>query len=115
MAGIEASYRAHRAFGPFHRLNRPNGDKIVADVLGSGELGGGAPFGSDIPAVKAYAGELPPGSEGFEFFTTAVPDRPNGPTVRWRQRDDGSVRSEGDEVRIKVLISRVDQEIRWPP
>lgn len=115
MASHPARYAAHRIFGPFYRLDRPEGDEIVAGVLETGELGGGPPFGSDTPAVKAYAGELPSDAEGFELYTIAAPDRPHGNVMYWRQRDDGSVWEDGGEARIKVLISRVDQEIKWRP
>lgn len=115
MATAQTSYSATRLFGPFYRRDRTDGAQIIASVLATGELGGSAPFGSDVPAVKAYAGKLPDGVQGFELYTFAEPDRPAGKVMLWRKRDDGMVWEENAEARIKVLVSRVDQEIQWPP
>ncbi len=115
MATTATSYATNRLFGPFYRRDRTDGARIIAGVLATGVLGGCAPRGSDIPAVKAYAGELPDGVRGFELYAFAEPDRPAGKVMLWRSRDDGMVWEEGGEARIKVLVSRVDQEIQWPP
>lgn len=83
----------------------------MRSVLASGELWGRPPKGSDIPAVKAYFGELPPDTMGFEFFSLVPPDRPWGGVAYWRARADGSVVVEHDWAKVEVLISRVDQEL----
>jgi hypothetical protein len=79
-------------------------------ILRSGELWGGPPFNSDIPAVQAYAGELPPEANGFEFFAAAPPDAPFGPVMFWRVRADGRVWGDDAWARIVVLITKVQQE-----
>jgi hypothetical protein len=67
--------------------------------------------GSNIPAVKAYFGELPSDARGFEFFSMAPPDHPYGGVVYWRARSGGGVRVEGEWAKVVVLTSRVDQEL----
>lgn len=79
-------------------------------ILSTGELWGGPPTGSNIPAVKAYFGRLPSGTAGFEFFSIVPPDRPWGGPAYWRARADGTVVVEDDWAKVVVLISRVDQE-----
>jgi hypothetical protein len=50
-----ANYLQISAYGPFHRRASPTQtDAVVEDVLDTGELWGRPPFGSDLPAVKAY-------------------------------------------------------------
>src|SRR5687768_2258457 len=104
----ETKYGVRTMFGPFYRRDRPDGAKILRAVLETGELGGRPPRGSDVPSVKAYAGELPDGERGFEFYTPAEPDRPHGAVMHWRLREDGAVSGDGDEVKIKVFVGRVD-------
>lgn len=113
MGHAEAKYRAQTMFGPFYRRDRPNGAKILGTVLETGELGGRPPRGSDVPSVKAYVGELPHGESGFEFYTPAEPDRPYGAVMHWRLRADNLVSGDDDEVKIKVFVGRVDQDIEW--
>lgn len=113
-SGSEVRYAASTMFGPFYRRDRPEGEKILGRVLRTGELGGRPPFGSDVPSVNAYAGELPDGEPGFEFYTPAEPDRPYGKVMHWRLRGDNLVSGDESEVMIKVFVGRVDQEIEWP-
>lgn len=80
-------------------------------ILATGELWGGPPGGSDVPAVKAYFGPLPPDGNGFEFFALTPPDRPWGGVVYWRERPDGSVRVEAEQAKVNVLVRRVDQDL----
>lgn len=79
-------------------------------ILASGELWGGPPGASSIPAVKAYFGSLPAGQSGFEFFSMAPPDRPWGGVVYWHAREDGTVWIEREQAKVNVLVRRVDQE-----
>lgn len=79
-------------------------------IIESGELWGRAPAYSHIPAVQAYHGALPSGKRGFEFFALAPPDQPPGPVVYWRDRADQSVRVEDDVAKLRIVLSRVDQE-----
>lgn len=108
-----ARYRTITVYGPFFRRwnERTQGRDVVREVLASGELWGRPPRGSDIPAVKAYFGELPSETVGFEFFSLVPPDRPWGGVAYWRARSDGSVIVEDDLAKVVVLISRVDQEL----
>jgi hypothetical protein len=73
-------------------------------------LWGRTPQYGVAPAVQAYAGELPDGREGFEFFALAPPDRPCGPQVYWRAHTDSSVEANQEWAKLKVLVSRVAQE-----
>jgi hypothetical protein len=66
---------------------------------------------SDIPAAKAYSGPLPAGKDGFEFFTEVRPHAAVGPGAFWRVQQDGSVWGDNDWAKVKVLISRVSQEL----
>lgn len=106
-------YRSVQVYGPFFRRwnERTQDRKVMRSVLSSGELWGRPPRGSDIPAVKAYFGELPPGTMGFEFFSAVPPDQPWGGIAYWRSRTDGSVVVEHDWAKVGILISRVDQEL----
>lgn len=96
-------------FGPFHRLT--NSQEEVQKVLDSGEIWGRSPrniFQSDIPKVKAYAGPLPSGVEGFEFETDVRPDVghvPDKPTWAAKPKRTG-IESDGVYAKIKVRILR---------
>jgi RHS repeat-associated protein len=67
--------KCNATFGPYHRLNDPAA--LIEKIGASGELWGGPPrnvAASDIPAVKAHPGPLPPGAFGFEFVTPVPPN-----------------------------------------
>ena len=60
--------------GPFHRRESPTQTPKDALVqVASGEIWGKAARGSDLPAVKAYNGGLPPGERGINFETAVAP------------------------------------------
>lgn len=105
-------YGTRTVYGPFFRRSneRTQAANTMRKVLSSGELWGRPPRGSDIPAVKAYFGELPVGVKGFEFFSVVPPDQPWGGVVYWRGRNDGSVVVDENWAKVVILISRVDQE-----
>jgi hypothetical protein len=75
--------------GPFHRLESPT--QTVADAARqetSKELWGRPASNtaqSDIPAVKAYRNNLPPGQRGVEFDTPVLPAKGSGTPLeaRW--------------------------------
>lgn len=71
----------------------------------SGELWGRPPRGSDIPAVKAYRGPLPPGKLGIEFTTEVEPDPWTAAhRVRWTGPRAGViVDEEFARIRIEVV------------
>ncbi len=95
-------------YGPFHRKWSPTQtDDVIDAVLDTGELWGGPPFGSDLPAVEAFAGPLPQRQSGFEFYSRARPDNEAGPRACWRRREDGSVRQNGGVAKMSVMIARI--------
>ena len=102
------NYAAIYVYGPFHRKWSPTQtDEDLERLLLSGELWGGPGFGSDIPAVKAYANPLPADQPGFEFYARAAPDNDAGPRAYWRRREDGSVRQNDDVAKMAVMVTRV--------
>ena len=74
-------------FGPFHRRLYFAGEN--EKIAASGEIWGRPRsniYAGDFPAVKAWAGPLPEGIEGTEFYTDVEPDPwsvPGAPT--WRR------------------------------
>lgn len=97
-------------YGPFYRQeSETQTATTVRAVLASGELHGRPRQSSFIPVVQAYRRPRA-GKPGMEFYAFTPPDDPHGPEANWRERADGSVLLEGDVVKIKVLVSRVDQE-----
>lgn len=105
-------YGEHRVFGPFYRSAAGDTGEMLGEVLRTGELWGRPPRYGIHPAVQAHTGPLPDEHVGFEFYSFAQPDFPYGHMMFWRVRDDGSVWLIDDTVRIKVLVTRVQQEIR---
>jgi len=106
-----ARYGEMTVYGPFHRLwSSTQSVETMRKVLRSGELWGRAPRYGLSPAVQAYAGRLPDGKQGFEFFAAVPPDRPFGPQSYWRARLDGGVRGDHEWAKLRVVLSRVSQE-----
>ena len=70
----------------YYRHESPTQSKEVARLqVQSGEVWGRAPQQSDLPAVQAYIGQLPPGVRGVEFYTDTVPDTGGSPRIAyWR-------------------------------
>jgi hypothetical protein len=98
-------YRTMTVYGPFYRRwnERTQDRDTLRKILASGELWGRPPRGSNIPAVKAYFGELPSDARGFEFFCAAPPDRPYGGVVYWRARSGAGVVVDGDWAKLRLL------------
>lgn len=64
----------------YHRLESPTQTPEIAAIQQStGEIWGAGAFHSDLPAVKAYRGPLPPGAFGIEFTTSAEPRKNTSP------------------------------------
>src|SRR5205814_1762836 len=63
-------------YGPYHRLESDTqSPETAASQVSSGEVWGKKPrFGFERPKVKAYAGPLPEGVRGIEFYTDVAPD-----------------------------------------
>lgn len=105
-------YDTREVFGPFYRLSndRTQTAAVAGRIVRSGQLWGGPSWGSDVPAAKAYFGEL--GNRGgVEFYTFVEPDRPRGPEAQWRERNDGSVVVVEGLARVQLLVSKVTQEL----
>jgi hypothetical protein len=79
-------------------------------IIESGELWGRAPAQSSLPAVQAFLGALPVGKQGFEFYALTPPDPRFGYVVYWRERADLTVRVENDVAKVRIMLSRVDQD-----
>ena len=92
-------------FGPYYRVGDP--PDVLRKIVESGELWGASPqhiFRSDTPKVKAFAGNLPKGVQGFEFETPVAPDAgcvPGKPT--WSDGRPGVV-VKGGYARIEVHV-----------
>jgi hypothetical protein len=94
-------------YGPYHRLESPTQrPEIAALQVSTGEIHGRAPRWSDIPAVKAYRGRLPPGTRGVEFMTTITPySDPHPRLVRWLIHTPGVLTVEDGVVAIPVIVT----------
>jgi hypothetical protein len=106
-----SSYSQVPVYGPFHRLESPTQPaETMLEILRSGELWGRAGRFGGPARVKAHRRELPEGSSGFEFFTFAEPDL-RAPVILWTPRQDGLVWEEEDMAKLRVLVTKVSQEI----
>lgn len=94
----------------YHRLE--SSTQTPADARAqeeSGELWGGPPWNSDIPAVRAYTGPLPRGSRGIEFVCFVPPDRQTSPQLaRWTGPRDGVIVENG-YARVPIRVVRNTQ------
>lgn len=105
------SSRGDLGGGPvYHRKAAPT--QTAADAAqqqASGELWGYPAIYSNIPAVKAYAGPLPPGERGIEFTTTEAPDMGGHPRLpTWSGKDREVVGRDGRvAARIRATITRI--------
>ena len=75
----------------------------------SGEVWGEAPWGSNIPKVKAYVGELPPGRAGIEFTTDTPPDPNCPPGHAYWSGPRGGVEVVGGSAKIRVTVTKTVQ------
>jgi hypothetical protein len=96
-------------FGPYHRRSHRNPAENEL-ISASGEIWGkprGNFFAGVVPCVKAWAGPLPEGIVGIEFYTTVPPDPfspPNWP--EWSEGSRGVVILERNElVSIPVIVT----------
>jgi len=79
-------------------------------ILKSGELWGKPGRFGGPPRAKAHRGELRDDASGFEFFTFAEPDL-DAPVVLWTARQDGLVWEEEEMAKVRVLVTKVSQDI----
>lgn len=109
MGDAPGSKQTPARFGPYHRLASPTQTAGVAELqVRSGEIWGRTPRLGRFPQAKAYAGPLPDGSNGIEFWTEIAPDpggRPAFPTWGGIPRDDVPV--EGEFAKISCVITQV--------
>jgi hypothetical protein len=63
---------ATNEYGPFHRLQCAH---VNEKMCSSGRIGGDHSYGVGFRRVHAYAGPLPEGEDGIEFWTSVPPDR----------------------------------------
>ena len=80
-------------------------------VAETGELWGRTGRYDDEPAVKAYSGRLPSGTDGIEFTTGLRPSSGPGRQVRWYVRDGANLRTvDGvDWATVPVTVIRIVQ------
>ena len=105
-----ASSKRLPRYGPYHRVQGQRENDLMQRT---GMVGGRAPrniFAGAIPKVKAFAGELPPGRTGVEFWTDVRPDEGRPPSQpSWSKGQPGVQELENDLVAIAVIITkRVD-------
>jgi hypothetical protein len=109
-----ATHQTRAAFGPFHRLLAPNVQDtatVVKQIL-SGELWGRPARWGNSPAVRAYAGTLPLGKSGIEFWSFQAPESPHPYRVYWRTRGPFVTIDSANEVaKLQVAFVRIAQDI----
>jgi len=112
-------------FGPFKGFKPPSANRPAhnrrpiyhrhssreeaEEVARSGELWGAPPrniFRSDIPCVKAFAGGLDRGDDGYEFTTGIEPAYASKYERRWVAGSPG-VTVENDLAKIPVTVTRI--------
>ena len=100
-------------YGPFHRVRSPTQSDETAQLqVQSQEIWGRPRLGSDIPQVQSYAGPLPDGQRGIEFYTNVSPDQSLPPgQARWTGPRPG-VTVKDDFARISVVITKNTQIIK---
>lgn len=78
----------------------------------SGEVWGLPSGWGGSPAVKAYAGSLPKGASGVEFWAFQPPDAPHGPRSYWRTAGE-FLTVDGDVAVVKLQIAfvRITQDL----
>jgi hypothetical protein len=100
-------------WGPYYRkLSPTQGGNTMSKVLLSGEIWGKPPLGGlgDEPRVKAYRGQLPPGEQGFEFWSFQKPNDPYGSRVYWSNAGEFLAAAD-NVVKLKIAITKVTQTL----
>lgn len=84
MAAAPPNHDRRYLYGPFFRRasTTQTADTTVKQLL-SGEIWGKPPRWGISPAVQAFAGPLPDGEEGIEFWSFQAPDNVFGPINHW--------------------------------
>ena len=105
-----ASRRRPAKFGPYHRISSWCPEEIEK-ICASNEIRGrprGNFYAGVVPAVKAYAGELPDGIVGVEFFTDVQPDPDGVPaSPEWSEGRPGvRVLERNELVAIDVIVTK---------
>lgn len=96
-------------FGPFHRRHKTfeENERVATSGLLWGKPRGNF-YAGDFPAVKAWAGRLPAGIVGVEFYTEVEPDLTGAPAwPEWSEGRPGVITLERKSlVAIRVVITR---------
>jgi hypothetical protein len=97
-------------YGPFHRLQCAH---VNEKMCASGRIGGDHSYGVGFRRVHAYAGPLPEGEDGIEFWTSVLPDRGTPPQFAyWSDGSEGvSSLDLGDREIVAIvatIVKRVD-------
>jgi hypothetical protein len=103
-------------YGPFHRRSAAKGQDAATAVLQalSGEVWGETPRHGATPAVQAYAGSIPDGQDGIEFWARQAPDSQFGPRPFWRIPGEHlRVELEGgrEVAKLRVAFTRITQNL----
>jgi hypothetical protein len=113
-----ANHVERSVYGPFHRVLAPgvqDADTVVKQML-SGEIWGLPPSWGGSPAVKAFAGSLPEGASGVEFWAFQPPDVPYGPRSYWRSAGKYlTVDLELVLFKLRVAFVRITQDLHPQP
>lgn len=67
-------------YGPFHRVQCAH---VNEKMCATGIIGGDRSYGVGFRRVHAYAGPLPDGENGIEFWTRVRPDRGTPPHLAY--------------------------------
>lgn len=104
------------AYRPYWRRASTTQDAAMArQMIESRELWGRTPRYSSWPQVQAFAGELPNGQSGTEFYCDVEPDVWPAREARWSWGPDAvprpGVRLEGGLAKIAILVTRCTQPL----
>ena len=71
-----------------------------------------SPRWGGAPAVKAYAGPLPEGASGVEFWAFQAPETPFGPrSYWWTAGDNVKVDADAAVVKLRIAFVRITQDL----
>jgi hypothetical protein len=96
-------------YGPYYRVESDPGQtaEVAEQQERSGEIWGGVKrgiFHTPFPSVKAYAGPLPAGVRGVEFYTAVKPTDESPVMVQWY----GTAGEEWAKIRVRITKNTQD-------
>jgi hypothetical protein len=84
MAVAPPNHERRYLYGPFfRRFSETQSPATTVKQLLTGEIWGKTPRWGRSPAVQAFAGPLPSGTTGIEFWAFQSPDNVFGPINHW--------------------------------